>query len=79
MATRKKKDSVTLDMPGTTGSAKIVTKSPKVKAIAGKWPKIDIGTHLTVTTYEDGTTLLEWDDEALQRECEAAIASVENK
>ena len=58
-------------------------KAPKkekpVKAIAGKWPKIDIGTHLTVTTFEDGTTLLEWDDEALQRECEAAIASVENK
>ena len=55
------------------------TKEKPIKAVAGKWPKIDIGTHLTVTTYENGYTLLEWDDEALQRECEAAIASVEKK
>jgi hypothetical protein len=66
MATRKKKsESTDILKP--------------IKAIAGKWPKIDIGTHLTVTTYEDGTTLMEWDHEALQRECEAAIASVEKK
>ena len=67
MATRKPKSDTT------------VSKPKKTKAIAGKWPKIDIGTHLTVTTYEDGTTLLEWDHDALQRECEAAIASVEKK
>jgi hypothetical protein len=69
MATRKKKSESLVDTIGI----------PKVKAIAGKWPKIDIGTHLTVTTYENGVTTLEWDDEALQRECEAAIASVEKK
>lgn len=52
-------------------------KKKETKAIAGKWPKIDIGTHLTVTTYEDGTTVLEWDDEALEREVKEAIKSVE--
>ena len=55
------------------------TKEKPIKAVAGKWPKIDIGTHLTVTTYEDGLTTLEWDDEALEREVKEAIASVENK
>lgn len=54
------------------------TKKP-TKAIAGKWPKIDIGSHLTVTTYEDGSTLLEWDHDQLQKDVEAAIASVESK
>lgn len=50
-----------------------------VIAIAGKWPKVEIGSHLTVTKYEDGTTILKWDDEALQRDVEAAIASVSTK
>jgi hypothetical protein len=54
-------------------------KTKPIKAVAGKWPKIDIGTHLTVTTYENGVTTLEWDDEALEREVKEAIASVENK
>ncbi len=35
------------------------------------------GSHLTVTTYPDGRTELEWDDEALEREVREAIASVE--
>lgn len=65
MATRKKKSESLVESIGVP-----------IQAIAGKWPKIDIGTHLTVTTYEDGTVILKWDDEALQRECEAAIASV---
>ena len=54
-------------------------KPKQTKAIAGKWPKIDIGTHLTVTTYESGQTVLEWDDEALENEVKEAIASVEKK
>lgn len=37
------------------------------------------GSHLTVTTFSDGTTKLEWDDEALARDVREAIASVENK
>lgn len=67
MATRKKKsDSVVLDMPGTTGSAKIVL------------PKVEKGSHLTVTTYPDGRTELQWDDEALTRDVRDAILKAEN-
>ena len=66
MATRKKKvDSVTLEMPGTTGSAKIVL------------PKVEKGSHLTVTTFPDGTTKLEWDDAALLQEVKDAILNAE--
>ena len=35
------------------------------------------GSHLTVTTYPDGRTELEWDDDALLRDVRAACASVE--
>ena len=38
--------------------------------------KVVKGSHLTVTTYPDGRTELEWDDEALLRDVQAAIASV---
>lgn len=66
MATRKKKsESVVMDMPGTTGSAKIVL------------PKVEKGSHLTVTTYPDGRTELEWDDAALLKDVRDAIANAE--
>jgi hypothetical protein len=66
MATRKKKvDSVTLEMPGTTGSAKIVL------------PKVEKGSHLTVTTFPDGRTELKWDDEALLNDVREAINTYE--
>jgi hypothetical protein len=65
MATRKKKlDSI--EMPGTIGGAKIVFAEPTVVK----------GSHLTVTTYPDGRTELEWDDEALLSDVQNAIASV---
>lgn len=41
------------------------------------WPKISQGTHLTVKTFEDGTTELVWDDVQLLKEVQEAIASVE--
>jgi hypothetical protein len=41
------------------------------------WPKIVQGTHLTVTTYEDGRTELVWDDEALAREVRDATMQYE--
>jgi hypothetical protein len=44
------------------------------KTITG--PKVVKGTHLTVTTFEDGSTKLEWDDEALLREIRGATTSV---
>jgi len=34
------------------------------------------GTHLTVATYKDGSTVLTWDDEQLLKEVREAIASV---
>jgi hypothetical protein len=75
MATRKKKESMTMAMPGTIGSAEIVL--PKEKKSKEKWPKIVVGSHLTVTTHEDGRTELKWDDAALEREVREAISSVE--
>jgi hypothetical protein len=76
MATRKKKETVTMEMPGTIGGAKVIL--PK-NVPSGGWPKIVQGSHLTVKTFEDGRTELVWDDEALARDVREAIASVENK
>jgi hypothetical protein len=39
-----------------------------------KWPRVVRGSHLTVTTYEDGRVELLWDDEALLQEVRTAIA-----
>ena len=56
----------------------------KTKAVVDKkvleesWPKVTVGSHLTVYTYQDGTTRLEWDDQALEQEVRDAIATVEN-
>lgn len=35
------------------------------------------GSHLTVTTFSDGSTKLDWDDAALLKEVQDAILSVE--
>jgi hypothetical protein len=64
----KKKDSITLDMPGTIGSAKLVFTEPKVVK----------GNHLTVTTHPDGKTTLEWDWDALVNEVRMACLNTEN-
>jgi hypothetical protein len=36
------------------------------------------GSHLTVTTFPDGSTVLEWDDEALLNDVRAAILKAES-
>ena len=36
------------------------------------------GSHLTVTTFSDGRTVLEWDDAALLRDVRAAILKAES-
>lgn len=41
-------------------------------------PKVVKGSHLTVITDSEGRITLEWDDEALLRDVQEAIASVEN-
>ena len=38
---------------------------------------VQVGSHLTVSTYSDGRTELEWDDEALLNDVREAIKSVE--
>jgi hypothetical protein len=42
-------------------------------------PTVVKGSHLTVTTYPDGKTTLEWDDEALLRDVRLAILTAESK
>jgi hypothetical protein len=40
-------------------------------------PTVVKGNHLTVTTFPNGKTMLEWDDEALLKEVQEALKSVE--
>ena len=40
------------------------------------FPKVVKGSHLTVTTFKDGSTKLEWDWDALVKDVNEAIASV---
>lgn len=59
----------------------MATKSRKKKteAVAVEYPIVTKGSHLTVTTYEDGRTDLVWDDDALLQDVRAAIAMTEKK
>lgn len=75
----KKKDSITLEMPGTIGSAKIILPKEKKKTKSKDvWPKIVQGTHLTVITYENGKTELKWDWDALVSEVRNACLKAES-
>jgi len=47
------------------------------KKIESQEPTVVKGNHLTVTTFPDGKTVLEWDDEALLKEVREALNSVE--
>jgi len=47
------------------------------KKIESQEPTVVKGNHLTVTTFPDGKTMLEWDDEALLKEVREALNSVE--
>jgi hypothetical protein len=69
VATKKKlKDSITLEMPGTIGSAKLVF--PETKVVKGS--------HLTITYNNDYPEKLEWDDEALIRDVRQALLKAES-
>jgi len=52
-------------------------KKKEVNVDASVWPKIVQGTHLTVKTFEDGSTELVWDDEQLLKEVREATAGAE--
>ena len=54
---------------------KTTTKKLKAKKESEVWPKVTVGSHLTVTTYENGRTELKWDDEALARDVREALES----
>jgi hypothetical protein len=54
-------------------------KKPVAKKASTTWPKVTVGSHLTVTEHEDGHTELKWDDDQLLKEVQEAIASVETK
>lgn len=54
------------------------TESPKKKKAKEVWPKVVVGSHLTVTTYENGKTELVWDDAALTRDVQKALTDYEN-
>ena len=64
----KKKDSITLDMPGTIGSAKLVF--PETKVVKGS--------HLTITYTNGYPEKLEWDDEALMNDVREALLTAES-
>jgi hypothetical protein len=77
MATRKKKTDIimsaeiseSMEMPGTIGGAKLIFPNE---------PIVIKGSHLTVTTFSDGKTSLDWDDEALLNDVRAAILKAES-
>ena len=57
----------------------MATKKKKLENVPSNgWPMINQGTHLTVKTFEDGSTELIWDDEQLLKEVREAIASVDS-
>ena len=64
----KKKDSITLDMPGTIGSAKLVF--PETKIVKGS--------HLTITYTNGYPEKLEWDDKALMNDVREALLKAES-
>ena len=73
---KKKKDPKDefFDLIGyTEGSVKSISNLS-----SNNWPKVVKGSHLTVTTYENGKTELVWDDEALTRDVQKALTDYEN-
>ena len=54
-----------------------MARSKKQNVDSSGWPKIQQGTHLTVKTFENGSTELIWDDEQLLKEVQEATASVQ--
>jgi hypothetical protein len=51
----------------------MATKKKKAE-VTEEGLKVVKGSHLTVTTYPDGRTELEWDDDALMRDVQEALA-----
>lgn len=57
----------------------MATRGKKLKEkVLAMVPEMVKGSHLTVWTYPDGSTKLEWDDEALLRDVRDAILTAES-
>lgn len=78
MATRKKKSDPANDIPLATDAKAFRKPRAPRKVVTQSWPKVTVGTHLTVTEHEDGRTELVWDDAALLSEVRAAILKAES-
>ena len=52
-------------------------KKIQLEEVSSLPDSIQVGSHLTVSTYSDGRTELEWDWDALVKEVREACASVE--
>lgn len=62
----------------TNSTRRVTTSSVKKSSVAVEIPPSVVkGSHLTVYTYADGRTRLEWDDEALARDVREAIEAYE--
>ena len=55
----------------------MATRKKKSDVVDIQEPTVVKGSHLTVTTYTDGSTKLEWDDMTLEKEVREAIAAYE--
>ena len=81
MATRKKKSEEKIIKEISKLVAEVTlqdTEPPNKKKSKEVWPKVVKGSHLTVITYENGKTELEWDDEALTRDVQKALTDHAN-
>ena len=52
-------------------------KKIQLEEVSSLPDSVQVGSHLTVSTYSDGRTELDWDDEALLNDVREAIKSVE--
>lgn len=80
MATKKTKtlESVTKQIPPKR-KAKIEQRTEELalELQMNSAPKVEKGSHLTVTTYPDGRTELQWDDAALLKDVQKALTDYE--
>lgn len=73
MAPRKKKTEKEIVKEIAELTAEITLQDTQIKPV-----KVTAGSHLTVYTYNNGKTKLEWDDAALLRDVQQAILKFES-
>lgn len=60
--------------PSTEKKSKVSVKKAidDIQSTEVTFPRVTIGSHLTVTEFANGTTFLAWNDDALLKEIQAA-------